>query len=41
MADMYVSHDLPDTAPAEQSQVVNLSADLLQETLVVGGAELF
>jgi hypothetical protein len=35
MADMYVSHDLPDTAPAEQSQVINLSADLLQETLVV------
>jgi hypothetical protein len=29
MTDVYVSHDLLDTAPAEQSQVVNLSADLL------------
>ncbi len=41
MTDVYVSHDLLDTAPAEQSQVVKLSADLMEEALVVRGAELF
>ena len=41
MTDVYVSHDLLDTAPAEQSQVVNLSADIMEEALVVRGAKLF